>query len=95
MIGTSSRPRACVYRSIRGIEVQIIDDALGVTLVSGRKIAAGKDNKTTIAAVLGSEIAEQAKAKGISGIVFDRGGYRYHGRVKALAEAMRAGGLLF
>ncbi len=95
MVGTADRPRACVYRSMRGLEVQITDDAKGVTLVSGRKIAEGKENKTTIATLLGTELAERAKEKGISVIVFDRGGYRYHGRVKALAEAMRAGGLMF
>lgn len=95
MIGTADRPRACVYRSIRGLEVQIIDDAKGATIVSSRRIATGKVNKTALAIEMGTEVAELAKAKGISVIVFDRGGYRYHGRVKALADAMRAGGLTF
>ncbi|OGY36010.1 MAG: 50S ribosomal protein L18 [Candidatus Andersenbacteria bacterium RIFCSPHIGHO2_12_FULL_45_11b] len=95
MVGTADRPRACVYRSIRGLEVQIIDDTKGATLVSARKIADGKENKMAIASAVGTELAESAKKKGISVIVFDRGGYRYHGRVKALAEAMRAGGLMF
>ncbi|MCE9642796.1 MAG: 50S ribosomal protein L18 [Candidatus Andersenbacteria bacterium] len=95
MVGTAARPRACVYRSIKGLEVQIIDDAKGVTLVSARKIADGKTNKTAIATQLGLDLAKSAQEKGISVIVFDRGGYRYHGRVKALAEAMREGGLKF
>lgn len=95
MVGTAARPRACVYRSIRGLEVQIIDDAKGVTLVSARKIADGKMNKMDTAIAMGAELAKAAQEKGISVIVFDRGGYRYHGRVKALAEAMREGGLKF
>lgn len=86
MIGTSERPRVCVFRSARAIEVQIIDDTKGVTLVSAR----GKESET-----VGTELAVAAKQKGISRVVFDRGGYAYHGRVQALAESLRAGGLLF
>jgi large subunit ribosomal protein L18 len=95
MSGTAARPRACVYRSIRGLEVQIIDDVTGATLVSARKIADSKTNKMEAATQVGTELAKLAKEKDISVIVFDRGGYRYHGRVKAVADAMREGGLKF
>lgn len=95
MIGTATRPRACVFRSSRGMEVQIIDDAKGVTIVSSHMIADGKMNKTELAQEMGKSVAKSAKEKGITNIVFDRGGYMYHGRVKALAEAMREGGLQF
>lgn len=93
--GTAIRPRACVSRSLRGMEVQIIDDVQGVTLVSSRKLADAKQNKMAIAESIGAEVASLAKEKGITTIVFDRGGYRYHGRIKALADAMRKGGLVF
>lgn len=93
--GTAQRPRACVFRSARGMEVQIIDDVKGVTLVSSRMLATKKTNKTKVAQEMGAALAKDAKAKGITTIVFDRGGYMYHGRVKALAEAMREGGLKF
>ncbi len=89
------RPRACVFRSNRGIEVQIIDDEKGMTLVSGRHISTGKENKTAGAQALGAALAKNAQEKGVTTILFDRGGYAYHGRVKALAEAMREGGLRF
>lgn len=95
MIGTASRPRACVFRSARGMEVQIIDDSKGVTIVSSHMIATGKLNKTQLATDMGKTLAAEAKKKGITNIVFDRGGYMYHGRVKALAEALREGGLVF
>lgn len=86
IVGTSERPRVCVFRSNRAIEVQIIDDSKGATIVSARG---------TESAAVGSQLAGAAKEKGISHVVFDRGGYAYHGRVQALAEALRAGGLLF
>lgn len=95
MIGTATRPRACVFRSARGMEVQIIDDAKGITLVSAHMIAKSPMTKTKLAEEMGKTLAEEAKKKGVTNIVFDRGGYRYHGRVKALADAMRAGGLQF
>lgn len=95
MSGTAARPRACVFRSARGMEVQIIDDAKGVTLVSSHMIAKKSLNKTQLAIEMGKAIAADAKKQGITNIVFDRGGYMYHGRVKALAEAMREGGLQF
>ncbi len=95
MIGTAQRPRACVFRSNRGMEVQIIDDAKGVTLVSAHMIAKASLTKTALAQEMGKALAADAKKKGITNIVFDRGGYLYHGRVQALAEAMREGGLQF
>lgn len=85
-MGTSERPRVCVFRSARAIEVQVIDDTKGVTLVSARGQESG---------VVGNEVSSAAKKKGISYVVFDRGGYAYHGRVQQLAEALRAGGLVF
>lgn len=86
MIGTAARPRVCVFRSNRALEVQIIDDAKGVTIVSAR----GTDSEH-----VATQLATLAKDKGISRVVFDRGGYAYHGRVQALAEALRKGGLVF
>jgi len=77
------------------MEVQIIDDAKGVTLVSSHMMAKKSLNKTQLATDMGKALALDAKKKGITNIVFDRGGYMYHGRVKALAEAMREGGLQF
>lgn len=93
--GTSKRPRACVFRSARGMEVQIIDDIKGATIVSSRMFASASVNKMQVAEQIGKDIAEKAKEKGITNIVFDRGGYIYHGRVKALADAMRSNGLTF
>lgn len=89
--GTSKHPRMSVFRSNRFLSVQIIDDTKGVTLASvhgsGKNIAEARQ--------LGSTIAKQAMEKGIKTIVFDRGGFRYHGAVKALADAAREGGLKF
>jgi len=84
--GTPERPRLCVYRSNRYIEAQVIDDVSGKTLVAGKMDDAQK---------LGSDIAKRAKAAGIEKVVFDRGGFRYTGRVAALATAAREGGLKF
>lgn len=99
--GTSERPRLCVYRSTEEIYAQVIDDQAGNTLVSASSIdhelrskAAGK-NKTEQARLVGKTVAERAKAKGINRVVFDRGGFQYIGRVKALADAAREGGLEF
>ena len=99
--GTTERPRLCVYRSVGHIYTQIIDDRAGSTLVSASSI--DKEVKKTLkgggniaaAKSVGKEIAERAKAAGISKVVFDRGGYKYHGRVKALADAAREAGLQF
>jgi len=97
--GTAERPRLNVYRSLNHIYVQVIDDLSGKTLISART-AEGESNKKSggnVAAAkqVGKAIAERAKAKGITKVVFDRGGYIYHGRVKALADAAREGGLQF
>lgn len=95
--GTSESPRLCVFRSNAHIEAQIIDDIKGITLVSCSSVALKLENGSNIeaAATVGAKIAELALAKGITTIVFDRGGYVYHGRVKALADAAREAGLKF
>ena len=99
--GSPQRPRLCVFRSLRHIYAQVIDDAKGSTLVSASSLeTSGKDTspsntKLAVAAAVGKLVAERALANGISQVVFDRGGYKYHGRVKALAEASREGGLQF
>lgn len=99
--GTAEKPRLCVFRSLKNIYVQVIDDEKGHTLVSastlekvlqpelkgGCNIAAAK--------VIGKTIAERAKAKGINAVVFDRGGHAYHGKIAAVADAAREGGLVF
>jgi large subunit ribosomal protein L18 len=97
--GTAERPRLSVYRSLNHIYVQVIDDLTGVTLVSAstKEKDQGKGTGGNLAAAkkVGKMVAERAKAKGIKQVVFDRGGYQYHGRVKALADAAREGGLQF
>lgn len=95
--GTSLRPRLCVYRSNKHIEAQIIDDTKGVTLVSASstQLHLAHGGNVEAAAKVGSVLAEKAKAAKIEEVVFDRGGYAYHGRVKALADAAREGGLRF
>jgi large subunit ribosomal protein L18 len=101
VVGTSQCPRLNIYRSLDHIYAQVIDDSQRNTLLavstldpSLRKSLAGK-NKTEQAAAVGKALAEQALQAGITQVVFDRGGYKYHGRVKALAEASREGGLQF
>jgi large subunit ribosomal protein L18 len=95
--GTTERPRLSVFRSNRGLYVQIIDDLKGVTVVSastselGEKVALNLENSKNV----GKKIAEKAIASGVQTIVFDRNGYLYHGNVKALAEGAREGGLKF
>ena len=96
--GTQERPRLAVFRSVAHIYAQVIDDAEGKTLVSASSVDKGaKTNGGNVAAAkaIGKTVAERAKEKGIKRVVFDRGGYQYHGRVKALAEAARAAGLEF
>jgi large subunit ribosomal protein L18 len=98
--GTADRPRLNVYRSINHIYVQVIDDLHGTTLVSASTAEGKKDERRSggnvaAAKAVGKAIAERAKAKGVSQVVFDRGGYIYHGRVKALADAAREAGLQF
>lgn len=92
--GTSLRPRLAVYKSNRYLHAQIIDDTVGKTLVSGstKTLAAGT-KKMDAAKALGAELAKRANAAGIKAVVFDRGGFRYTGRVATLAEAARQGGL--
>ena len=95
--GTSEAPRLCVYRSNKNIEAQIIDDVKGVTLVASSSMSLKLENGSNIeaAAKVGQDIAQKALAKKIKKVVFDRSGYIYHGRVKALAEAAREAGLDF
>ena len=95
--GTSECPRLNVFRSNAHIHAQIIDDVKGVTLVSASSVDMKLENGSNVeaAAKVGEEIAKRAKAKKIKNVVFDRGGYIYHGRVKALAEAAREAGLEF
>ncbi len=101
VIGGSGRPRLSVFRSSAHIYAQVIDDVLGRTLVAASSIdnslAAGLAGKTKTekAQAVGAAIADRARAAGIEQVVFDRGGFRYHGRVRALADAAREGGLSF
>lgn len=94
--GTEARPRLSVFRSNKGIYCQIIDDLKGHTLAAANSKEAGvKGSKTEVAAAVGKLIAERAIAASVSSVVFDRSGYLYHGRVKALADGAREGGLQF
>ena len=96
--GTAERPRLCVFRSENHIYAQIIDDVAGNTLVSASSVEKGFEGKggnVEAAKKIGAPVAERALQKGIEEVVFDRGGYIYHGRVKALAEGAREGGLKF
>jgi len=100
ILGTSERPRLNVYRSLNHIYVQVIDDLNRKTLVSANSAEGSKGESriggnVAAAKTVGKNIAERAKAKGITKVVFDRGGYIYHGRVKALADAAREAGLQF
>ena len=99
--GTTERPRLCVYRSLGHIYTQVIDDRTGQTLASASSV--DKETKKNLkgggniaaAKVIGKAIADRAKTAGVTKVVFDRGGYKYHGRVKALADAAREAGLQF
>jgi large subunit ribosomal protein L18 len=100
LTGTPQRPRLNVYRSLNHIYAQLIDDSKGATVVSASTAEGKKADRRTggnVAAskTVGKTIAERAKAKGITKVVFDRGGYLYHGRIKALADAARESGLQF
>jgi len=106
VIGTANRPRLSVFRSLNNIYAQLIDDSKGVTLASASDIKAKPAGKTkkgegeragkiASAYEVGKAIAEKAKAKKIEEVVYDRGGFQYHGRIKALAEGARDGGLKF
>jgi large subunit ribosomal protein L18 len=99
--GTAARPRLCVFRSLNHIYVQIVDDSQGKTLMAAStrekdvREQGKKGGNLAAAKLVGKTIAERAKAKGIECVVFDRGGYLYHGRVKSLAESAREHGLKF
>jgi large subunit ribosomal protein L18 len=95
--GTAERPRLVVHRSNRGIQAQLVDDVEGRTLAAAGSLALKgfKGAKTEQAAEVGKLLARNAKEAGIESVVFDRGGYLYHGRVKALADGAREGGLRF
>ena len=97
--GTPERPRLCVFRSLRHIHAQIVDDTEGKTLVAASSVeTSGRERvhpKSALSIAVGKLVAERALAKGITQVVFDRGGFKYHGRVKALAEASKEGGLQF
>ena len=97
MSGTSERPRLSIFKSNKAIYAQIIDDSKGHTVASVSSFELGTSNNPTIEVSknVGLKIAERAKANGVEAIVFDRGGYVYHGKVKALAEGAREGGLKF
>jgi large subunit ribosomal protein L18 len=101
--GTTERPRLVVYRSLKNIEGQLVDDEMGKTMLGMSTLAAdvrdfkpeGTHRRVEHAFAAGKVLAERAKAQGIESVVFDRGGYKYHGRVKAFAEGAREGGLQF
>lgn len=96
IVGKTDRPRLAVFRSATHIYAQVIDDKAGKTIVAASSLELKeKGSKADLSVKVGTAIAEKAKAKGITQVVFDRAGYRYHGRVKALAEASRAAGLEF
>lgn len=99
MRGTAERPRLAVFRSNKHISAQMIDDLNGVTLVAASTtesaLRAGTNGNAEAAAKVGTLLAERASSAGIKTVVFDRGGFRYHGRVAALADAAREGGLKF
>ena len=97
VIGTPVRPRVCIYRSLNHIYAQVIDDMSGRTLCSASSLALGLDKtgNAEAAAAVGKAIAEKAQAAGVSAVVFDRNGFPYHGRVRALADAARKSGLKF
>jgi large subunit ribosomal protein L18 len=95
--GTAERPRLCVFRSSKHIYAQIIDDTTGNTLAAAGSVETGSDKGTTQdgALAVGKKVAERAKAAGIKAVVFDRGGFRYQGRIAKVAEGARAAGLEF
>lgn len=98
VIGTAERPRLSVFRSNRHIVAQVIDDQAGVTIAAASTLETGNElsgSKSENAAKVGAAVAERAKAAGVSAVVFDRGGFQYHGRVAALAQAARDAGLEF
>ena len=99
LAGTTARPRLAVFRSLNHIYAQVIDDAAGGTLAAAstveKELRGSKSTKSEEAAVVGRLVAERAKAAGVERVVFDRAGFRYHGRIKSLADAAREAGLEF
>ena len=101
VVGTAARPRLCVFRSLKHIYAQVVDDSQGHTLASASTLDVGLRGdlasipKTEEAARVGALVAERARAAGVTTVVFDRGGYLYHGRVQRRADAAREGGLVF
>ena len=99
LAGTETRPRLAVFRSLNHIYAQVIDDSAGVTLAAAstveKELRGSKSTKSEEAAVVGRLVAERAKAAGVERVVFDRAGFRYHGRIKSLADAAREAGLEF
>jgi large subunit ribosomal protein L18 len=95
IIGTTERPRLSVFRSLKHIHAQVINDSSGKTLAAASSLKIKNGGNITAAKQVGKLIAEKAKAAGITKVVFDRGNSLYHGRIKALADAAREGGLLF
>jgi large subunit ribosomal protein L18 len=95
IIGTKERPRLSVYRALNNIHAQVIDDDSGQTLLSATSLKMKQSGNVAAAKEVGKVVAELAKDKKITKVVFDRGVFRYHGRIKALADAAREGGLLF
>ncbi|MDH4281321.1 MAG: 50S ribosomal protein L18 [Myxococcales bacterium] len=94
--GTTERPRLCVFRSSKHIYAQVIDDTHGITIAQASSVAeSAGGNKVEVAKSIGSAVAKACIGKGVEQVVFDRGGYRYHGRVRALAESAREAGLKF
>lgn len=98
--GTTERPRLSVYKSLNHFYAQVIDDLAGHTLAAAstsevKDAAGGKTGNAKAAASVGAKLAEKARAKGVSAVVFDRGGFKYHGRLKAFADAARKAGLKF
>jgi large subunit ribosomal protein L18 len=92
--GTAQRPRVSVFKSNKHTYVQVIDDVAGKTLVSSElKTMAAKGKKTEVAVTIAQKVAEKMKEKGITTAVFDRGGFKYHGRIKAIAEGLRTSGI--
>jgi len=95
VFGTPQRPRMTVYRSNSQIYAQIIDDVDGKTIASASSLTLDKGSNVDAATAVGKQLAEKAKDAGVEAVTFDRNGYRYHGRIKALADAAREGGLKF
>ena len=98
LAGTAERPRLAVFRSVSHIYAQLIDDAAGATIASASTVDKGgrtKGGNVAAASAIGKLVAERAKEKGVKSVVFDRGGFKYHGRIKALADAARTAGLEF